>query len=414
MRRSIVGFLGDAAVGKTDAFLALLTLGLDLIKPGGFLLYVLPHSFLLARNAEQIRKRIRATCVIRMIVDLSQVPVFEGVGSYVILLVLEMRGPHTLLDQSAVVVRCRDAVGEALQAALDGRTGSQAGYSVYQLGQEAFDGETWELLSPQQFALKQRLQSLPRLGDIAEIREGVVTGADEVFIRLSADVPHDQRGIFPPLLTDREMQRFSTPPRTQYRVFYPFADGVKLSADDLKRRYHETWRYLTKHEDVLRKQASVVKGTVEWWAPERPRTPKHILRPKIVAPHLMLVPRFGVDSKGKFVVTRSPVIYPKDQALEKETLFLLCAILNSPLVHWQLTLSSHRYSRGYLMLEPKTLRNIRIPDLGRLPQRDVTQIAQVVEGISPKSVEGDERILNDLVTGAYGFTVSELVEFGLM
>ncbi len=349
-----------------------------------------------------------------MIIDLSQIPVFEGVGSYVILIVLEKRGSHTLLDQPAVVVRCRDAVGEALQDALDGRIGLEPGYSVYHLGQEAFDGDTWELLSPQQFALKQKLESMVRLGDVAEIREGVVTGADDIFIRPSADVPQDEREIFPPLLTDREMQRFSAPARTQNRMFYPFVDGVRLTADGIKRQYPKTWRYLMKHEDVLKKRASVVKRTVEWWAPERPRTPKEILRPKIVAPHLILVPRFGVDLKGKFVVTRSPVIYPKEEALGKEALFLLCAILNSPIVHWQLTLSSHRYSRGYLMLEPKTLRNIRIPDFGRLPQRTVTRIAEAVEGITSKNVDADEKALNELVAETYGLTPNELLEFGFM
>lgn len=413
MRQSIVSFLGDGAVGKTDAFLALLAVGLDFTKPGGFLLYVLPHSFLLARNAEQIRKRIRETCSIRMVVDLSQIPVFEGVGSYVILLVLEKRGPHTL-DQPAVVVRCRDSVGEALQDALDSRIGAQAGYTIYHLGQEAFDGSTWELLSPQQFALTQRLEMFPRLGDIAEIREGVVTGADDLFIRPAGEIPQEERDIFPPLLTDREMLRFAIPSRTQNRIFYPFIDGVRLTANDIKRDYPKTWRYLTKHEGKLKKRSSVVKGTVEWWAPERPRTPKDILRPKIVAPHLILVPRFGVDLKGKFVVTRSPVIFPKAEALGREALFILCAILNSPIVHWQLTLSSHRYSRGYLMLEPKTLRNIRVPDLSKLSQLTVTRITDAVDKAVSKGDELDEKALNERVAEAYGFALSELSDFGLV
>ena len=413
MRQSIVSFLGDGAVGKTDAFLALLAVGLGLTKPGGFLLYVVPHSFLLARNAVQMRKRLRDQCSIRIVVDLSQIPVFEGVGSYVILLVLEKRGPHTL-DQPAVVVRCRDSVGEALQDALDGRIGSQAGYTVYQLQQEAFDGSTWKLLSPQQFALTKRLETLPHLGDIADVREGVVTGADAIFIRDAATVSQEGRDIFPPLLTDREMSRFAVPSRTRKRIFHPFVDGIKLTAEDIERNYPETWDYLTQNADKLRKRSSVVKGTVEWWAPERSRNPRDMLCPKIVAPHLMLVPRFGVDLKGRFIVTRSPVITLKSEALGREALLILCAILNSPIVHGQLTVSAHRYSRGYLMLEPQTLRNIRVPAFGQLSQRTITRLRDAASKSMLKSEGIDENLLNECAAEAYGLGLRELSYFGLV
>ena len=413
MRQSIVSFLGDGAVGKTDAFMALLAVGLDLTKPGGFLLYVVPHSFLLARNAVKNAQETSGPMLdphsCRSFTD-SRVR-----GGWKLRdspRLREARSTHT--GSTGSVVRCRDSVGEALQDALDGRIGSQAGYTVYQLQQEAFDGSTWELLSPQQFASTKRLERFPRLSDIANVREGVVTGADDIFIRDAAKVPEKERDIFPPLLTDREMSRFAVPSRTRKRIFHPFIDGIKLTAEDIERDYPGTWDYLIHNADSLRKRSSVIKGTVEWWALERPRTPRDMLCPKIVAPHLILVPRFGVDLKGQFIVTRSPVITLKSEALGREALLILCAILNSPIVHWQLTLSAHRYSRGYLMLEPKTLRNIRVPAFSQLSQRTITRLMHAASESMLKSAGVDENLLNECAAEAYGFGFRELSDFGIV
>ena len=414
MRESVASFLGDAVAGKPDAFLALLALGLDLVKPGGFLLYVLPHSFLLARNAQGIRKKIRETCSIRMVVDLSQIPVFEGVGTYVVLLVLEKKHGRRGFENPAVVVRCRDAVGEALQDALDGRLGVRTGYSVYHLAQSAFDGHSWELLSPKQFALRKRLEALPRLDEVVDIHEGMVTGADKIFVRPDSAVAPREQKVFPRLLKDREMRRFSMPKATRDRVFYPFVDGVKLRVDEIERDYPETWRYLKKHEEMLRGRSSVAKGTVEWWAPERPRRPEKMFGPKIVAPHLMLTPKFSIDYAGTFAVSRSPIMVLKASTDSQEMLYLICAFLNSPIVHWQLALSAHKYSRGYLMLEPRTLRAIRIPNLGRLRQRQVAGIANAVERGVLGRAEFDERIVNELVIEAYGLGAQEVADVGLV
>ena len=48
---------------------------------------------------------------------------------------------------------------------------------------------------------------------------------------------------------------------------------------------------------------------VEWWRPMWPRPPQEMLAPKIVVPEVFLVPRFGFDVSGKWVVSHSPFVY---------------------------------------------------------------------------------------------------------
>jgi SAM-dependent methyltransferase len=93
LRQRVKQFMGDTASGKVDMFLAILKAGLELVKPGGHLLYVLPHSFLLSESARGLRREISRSFCVRFLADLSEIPVFEETGAYVVLLVLQRREP---------------------------------------------------------------------------------------------------------------------------------------------------------------------------------------------------------------------------------------------------------------------------------------------------------------------------------
>ena len=100
-----------------------------------------------------------------------------------------------------------------------------------------------------------------------------------------------------------------------------------------------------------------------WWEPVRPRMPKNILRPKIVSPHLALVPRFAIDQDGQYTVTRSPFLYPKEDILaEQDVLKYFVAVLNSTPCFWYIAAHSHKYRANYIMLESNTLLDVPVPD----------------------------------------------------
>ena len=165
--------------------------------------------------------------------DLSEVPVFEQTGVYVMLLVAERTADR---QTPATVVKCREFVGAALQDALNGRTDIGAGYDVFSVEQAAFRRETWNLLRPDEEALRSAIEAHPRLDSFVEIRQGVVTGLDNVFIRPSHDC-RSEREVWLPLLPDRDMLRFRVPDRQATAVFMPFdARGERLSEVELRKR----------------------------------------------------------------------------------------------------------------------------------------------------------------------------------
>src|SRR5262249_34371050 len=151
-------------------------------------LFVLPKNFLLSENAGPIRDLLSKSATILVAVDLSSVEVFEEVGSYIVLLVFQKHSTP-LKARPALVVRCNDLIGSALEDALQDREVRSAAYDIFWSKQPEGGRNAWDFVPPERVALDIKLEKLPRLGDFAEIRQGIITGADDVFIFSAAQIP---------------------------------------------------------------------------------------------------------------------------------------------------------------------------------------------------------------------------------
>ncbi len=405
--------MSTLANGKIDMYLAFLKLGLNMLKDGGHLLYVLPHSFLITKNAERLRKEICDSYWIRFVVDLSEIDVFEGVGAYVILLILQKKIPAYGNDPRTVIVRCRDCPGLALQTALEGKKTSNDLFDIYEIDQSAFIDNEWRILPQKFFNLKAKLEKFPKLEEFVTIRVGFNTGANDIFIRQIAEIPDNEKSIYIPYLQDREMSKYKVPSRTQEMVLYPYIGNSKITEETFKTKYPRTWKYLEQHRTSLRKRKAVTADTCRWWSPERARRPENMLRPKIITPHLVLVPKFSIDIKGKYAVSRSPLMYLKSPEGDVDLLYYFLAVLNSPVAYWQIAHFSHKYSHGYFMLEPKTLNKLNVPDPSSVPPGVMQKIQSLVKDYLKMPTSETERSINGLVVELYGLSHNDQAEIGM-
>jgi hypothetical protein len=88
--------------------------------------------------------------------------------------------------------------------------------------------------------------------------------------------------------------------------------------------------------------------------------------------------------------------------------------MNSSVVYWYISSHSHKYSRGYLMLEPKTLRNTPIPAPESVPNNIKRKLLSLVEKRMAKATAPDiEREIDMLVAQIYGLSSDELKEIGM-
>lgn len=408
--------LGDRSKGRVDAYLAFVAAGIRMLKPGGYGLFVVPHSFLIAESAALLRSMVVEECWVRLIADLSGIKVFEDVGAYVVLLIFQKRTETELVPEDPVVVRAHELLGDALLAALRGQERENSYYSVGRLPRERLDKGPWIIRSPSQMATERRVSRLPVLSEFLDVAEGYVSGADEVFIVPEAQVPSDGHDLFRPLVADREMVAFRRPTRSGLYCFYPYVDGELLNEEELRSGFPRTWEYLGRHRKLLGSRRQVAKGNLAWWKPERPRPPKRMLRPKLLTPHLVIVPKFSLDSEGVFIVSRSPVAFLKDDEFpdhgaEVELLRFFLGVLNSTAAFGLLSAEAHRYGNGYLMLEPKSLRRLRVPDPRSIdPTLRVKLVALVAEreALGRRSAFDLERRIDQLVGTLYGASDGDL------
>jgi tRNA1(Val) A37 N6-methylase TrmN6 len=415
-RETIVKFLGEDSVGRPDTYLAFVKLSLQLLKPGGFGLLVLPHNFLLAKNAERLRAQLSQETWIRCLVDLSSVRVFEDVGAYVVLLIFEKRSELQPIPPPVLVAKCRDAVSRALQDVLDGRTSDTPLYSVYETGQDVFADKSWLVLRPAENRVRNRLRSFPPLSHFAQLGQGIVTGADRVFLVDYSSIPEGEEEAYVPFLPDKEMAAYRVPHRPKRAVFYPYSNDGRLSPTDLRKRFPQTWQRLNKHRAELESRKSLERYGKAWWEPFWARSREQMLVPKIVTPHLVLLPKFAIDLQGIYAISHSPFITTRNDADVGLLLYLL-GVLNSGPCFWFINAHAHHYMNGYTRLEKGTLAATPIPDPSRLSTTEFRDFIDLVrrrlKTTSDDSGQALTAQIDSMVGTFYGLDSAELRAIGM-
>jgi type I restriction-modification system DNA methylase subunit len=416
LKETIASVLEQAGKGRTDLYLAILRISLEMIEPGGFGLFVLPQNFLISDNAAGMRKLLKESAWIRCLADLTAVRVFEDVGVYVILLIFQKKLP-AISSPNAIILRCQDLVGQALQDVLESRPAESPDYSIYEVAQDVFELPRWQILPPRSASLQKRLSRFARLDQIAELKQGMITGADTVFILSRDKVPDGEEEVYAPFLRDRDMEPFKAPKRTRWMVFYPYVDGVLLTERLLKKEFPKTWRYLMSHRPSLEARRPVTTKGVPWWRPSWPRTPENLFKPKLITPHLVITPRFSLDAKGTLAVSHSPLVFARFQgATEPDVLKYILAVLNSSIGFWHISQHSHSYSRGYSRLEKNTLAITPIPaptDVDISIMRQLLRLVDVrLDATGPEAFDA-ERQIDRLVAEIYQLSLQEKELIGM-
>jgi hypothetical protein len=272
------------------------------------------------------------------------------------------------------------------------------------------------LIKPPSIArIQQKLETLPKLSEFMNIRVGVQTGNNKVFIVSKSHIPKGEEAIFIPYLSDREMEVYTTPQKVSQYLFYPYFEEKLLEEDELRNKYPKTWKYLLSDKEQLESRAALKKNNTLWWQLDRPRC-DYLLQPKIISPHLSIMPRFSLDFEGKFAVIRSPIIYPKDRQIESDLLRYFVAVLNSSICYRYISEYSHKYGSGYSMLEPKTLLKTPIPDPTKVSSFDMSQLLRLVDQrflASGKEAIQLEIEIDKAVSKLYGFTEEDCSIYGV-
>lgn len=359
-RTNLKKFLGDISYGKTDLYIAFIKIAIESLKDEGYACFVLPNTFLSTDSAKNIRNEIFKTCCVKCLVDLSdnRQRIFEEAGVYPILLIFQ----KTHQKSNGIIAKIQDNTGQAIHHILNREFVENDNFSVYEVEQSFFEKDVWYLLPPKDYEIKEKISINSKIEDFFDVRTGFASGDVDAFILAKKLLPKGEESIFVPYLEDREMKSFISKTDAQTYFFYPYIDDVKITEEQLKTKFPKTYNHIKKFENKLKQRNEVVKGSLEWWMPNRPRSPKFMLVPKILTPHLVFTPKFNIDWGGKFAVSRTPFLVPKENVKDLNLLYYFTGILNSTVCFWYLLSHAPKYQNGFAMLEPTYLKKLPVPN----------------------------------------------------
>ena len=385
--------------GKLDTYLAFLVFSIRALRPGGFGCFVIPQSLLTSDNLKRVRDWVLEQAWVRVIADISAIRVFDA-GVYVALVIVEKKDDRRLAAPLVSVIRCQRDVGVALDDFLDSNFVRTSSHAIFRSGQDSLHRPTWSVPLPEESQLLSKLEAMRRLSEFAVVQQGVITGADEVYILNASDVPPGEEEIYVPHMPETMIGHYALPDETGKRMLYPYIDGVPVGTEQMKSEFPTTWDWLNKHRRKLSERASAPRDPSEWWRPAWPRVPSDMLSPKIILPRIVLLPRFGLDISGKWIVKQAPVIRSRYGELDHTQLFLLVAILNCSVAAWYMDLNGRKLGHGYNEIGVSLLRRFPIPDLGQVSSLVIRRIADSVYALMDSYLDFDyERAsrLDDIV-----------------
>lgn len=411
--------MGNLKSGKIDTYHAFLKLSIDLLKPNGLGLFVIPHNFLISESSKHLRNYILENCYLESVADLSAINVFENVNTYTMLLIVRKKKDLNIIAQNNTwLLKCRSSVGEALNQLLNENENDQSQYQVYKAINYFKKDSEWFILNKKEFELFQKIKENREINDFLKLTQGVVTGKDNIFIRNIKEINKNDKNLYKKLLPDKKISSYSFDKNTDDFVFYPFLENNLIDEKTLSETYKETWKYLNDNKNVLVNRGKVKNTQFSWWKLHSPGNPLDANSPKIVSPYLTISPKFSIDINGEYITSRSSYFTLKDKDSDIDLLYYFLGILNSIPCYWCISLQSHKQASGYNIFPIKLLKTVPVPDPtivdnSSLVNKMILEVKKRInEKDSSKFFEIEKRI-NQIACELYKLTSSEKELLGI-
>jgi hypothetical protein len=315
----------SAAKGRFDLYLLFFEQALNLLTPGGRLVFITPEKYLYVQTAAPLRKLLSDLCV----EELQFMPeaTFERLVTYPLVTTLS----RTDISQGTRVITRE---GEIKRIYL--RSGAAS----------------W-LPSIRGEAIT---SSLYTVSDVcSRISCGVATGADSVFVMPEVGLDPSLRRFGYPTLAGREISPGKTSVPTHVMLL-PYSQDGKLLLEGQLGALRD---YLATPERRARLMARTCVRQKPWYAFHETPPMRHLLRPKILCKDIGVRPFFMVEEKGAVIPRHSAYyIVPNDES----GIFDLADHLNSPASQEWLRAHCQRAANNFIRLQSHVLKRVPVPE----------------------------------------------------
>lgn len=309
---------------KTDIYYFFLAKGVSLARQR--LGFIVSRSFLEADKARRTRGYLAQNARLHHITDMDGFRVFADAGIATALVVFDAKQGH---GEAEVAVRRLDSAVYTTDEVIEGMRKSGEPFEVFTRKTRLKEG-AWRFANPHLHELYQRIDSVGEgLGDVCFLGQGMQTGANSVFGKLSdadvacLDLPAE---LLKQRARNSDIHRYYLA-KSGENILY--LEGVAQYGDLPKsvRDYLE----LPANRSKLEARAAYKRGNCEWWRYTWPLHKERHDKPRLVSPYRTGHNRFALDLDfSYFTSTDTTVVFPRDGS--HEDLRYIQALLNSKLL----------------------------------------------------------------------------------
>ncbi len=320
-----------AATGRFDLYMLFFEQGLEVLEPGGRLVFVTPEKFAYVDSASSLRALISTYDVRRL--ELLPEDTFGGMVTYPLVTVVEKRR-----DRRPTLIVNREGVEKT------------AGLPV--------GGVSWApLLNGSRSISEQDVTSKPNvLSAVCDrVSCGIATGADRVFVFEHNELPDDLHQFAWPTVAGRDLKASKDMIETRSVMLVPYdTDGSLVPLEKLG----PFGQYLMEPQVSARLLKRTCVSRKPWYSfHETPAMPQ-VLRPKILCKDIARQPAFWLDRSGMTLPRHSTYyLVPRDESILEP----LCEYLNGKQARDWLVDNCQRASSGFIRTQSNVLKRLPIP-----------------------------------------------------
>ncbi|WP_373534205.1 Eco57I restriction-modification methylase domain-containing protein [Microcoleus sp.] len=338
--------------GVADLYTYFYELGLNILKPGGVLSYIVTNKWLRAGYGEPLRKLFASQGLLEQIIDFGHAPIFEDADTFPC--IVAVRKPHfspsisetaSEIEQgksepNSSVIVCPVPREELANINLTQYVQQQG----YQISRDRFTATAWSLEPP---AVDELMQKIKQVGvplkDFAGVKpyRGILTGLNEAFLIDEATknslVQADPKSaeIIKPYLRGKDIKRWSPEWANLWIILlksssdnvWPWSKAKDKAEEVFAQTFPSLYQYMKPMQEKLSKRSD--KGRY-WWELRSCAYYSTFEQPKIIYQVIQTLPQYAWDNSSAYGNDKTFILANSD----------LCLLgwLNSPLIWWY----SHR------------------------------------------------------------------------
>ena len=386
-RETLREILGGLITMRPDLSYAFFWKAESCLGSNGLLGSVIPASLLDAASATRLRKKLAETMSPILIARLGNPLMFQGAMIDPALYVAKKGAP---VDQPMIAFWAdhrSSSSSRGLRQLRKGRLVSPSiypvrenGFSIYENPSLGRNENSWAPRPYTSWILLNSLNHLPRVRELFNVRQGVLSGYNKAFILKKPewlDLPADERVFFRPVVINDSIQRGCLSDIVY--IFYPYGSLRIETESELGQSVNSYYEnYLIPSKGRLKSRANIDQE--KWWELTRHRDWQVDQKTRLMSTYFGDSGSFAWDDSGNYVICQGYAWLPKNRKGLSDGLSLAyLAILNSQLFSELLSATSNNVGGGQWNLSARFVNIIAIPDLTDSDIRSSSAVATLCE-----------------------------------